>query len=97
MAELRSEGHDFAFCNMSGQSGPEYLEATLLSGAQFIQFPHQGVNAEFVERAHAGGLIVNVFYADEPEEMKRLIDYGVDYILTNHPERLGNLIVGLSA
>ena len=36
-----------------------------------------------VERAHAAGLRVNVFFADDPEEAKRFLEMGVDTVLTN--------------
>jgi glycerophosphoryl diester phosphodiesterase len=34
---------------------------------------------------------VNPFYADDPQEMRRLIECGVDGILTNFPDRLLDL------
>ena len=43
---------------------------------------------ELVTAAHRHGMEVNVFYADDEAEMKRLIEMGVDGILTNYPARL---------
>ena len=34
-------------------------------------------------RAHEHGIIVNVFYADDPEEAKMYLEKGADTILTN--------------
>ena len=46
------------------------------------------VDERFVERAHDHGLAVHVWTIDEPEEMERLIDLGVDGIMTDRPSVL---------
>ena len=43
------------------------------------------VTKEFVDRAHALGIAVNVWTVDEPEQMRALADMGVDAIITNVP------------
>jgi glycerophosphoryl diester phosphodiesterase len=52
------------------------------------------VSPGFVSHAHAHELQVHVWTIDEPEEMSRLLDLGVDGIVTNHPARLAHLIEG---
>lgn len=46
----------------------------------------------FCDQAHQLGLTVHPFYADDEAEMARLIECGVDGILTNYPERLIQLL-----
>ena len=46
------------------------------------------VTKELVEQAHAEGLRVYPYTANETKEMERLLDCGVDGIITNHPARL---------
>ena len=46
------------------------------------------VDERFVERAHDHGLAVHVWTIDEPDEMERLIDLGVDGIMTDRPSVL---------
>ncbi len=46
------------------------------------------VTASLVDQAHAADLRVYPYTANEPEEMIRLLDCGVDGIITNHPARL---------
>ena len=47
---------------------------------------------ELVEQAHRHGIEVNPFYADDETEMRRLVECGVDGIMTNVPERLQILL-----
>jgi len=76
-------------CNLTRQGSPvEYVEFSAELGCQIIQPSHTITTPELVEAAHERGIRANVFYADEVEEMKKLIKLGVDGILTNFPARL---------
>jgi glycerophosphoryl diester phosphodiesterase len=44
------------------------------------------VDAELIERCHAAGLQVNTWTVDDPGWMARLIDMGIDGIVTNVPD-----------
>ncbi len=47
---------------------------------------------EWIKQCHDKGLEVNVWTVDKPEDMQWCIDNGVDYITTNEPERLQQLL-----
>ena len=50
------------------------------------------VDAALVEEAHARGLAVYPYTANERPEMTRLLDLGVDGVITNFPARLRQLV-----
>lgn len=51
-------------------------------------FGMQVVSKEFVETAHKLNLQVHVWTINQPEDMKQLIEIGVDGIMTDYPDRL---------
>jgi glycerophosphoryl diester phosphodiesterase len=50
------------------------------------------VTKEFVEAAHERNLEVHVWTVNQTEDMQRLLDMGVDGIMTDYPNRLLNLL-----
>ncbi len=61
-------------------------------GAEAIN-PHiRLVTKELVEQAHAENLCVYPYTANDSKEMARLLDCGVDGIITNHPALLDTLL-----
>ena len=50
------------------------------------------LNEDNIRRAHKEGIRVHVWTLNTPEEMSRFIALGVDGIITNHPDRLINIL-----
>src|SRR5215210_2679544 len=70
--------------------------------AQALQIPEyilgrSVVTREFIEAAHALKLEVHPWTINDEESMKRLIEMGVDGIITDYPDRLMALLRGRSA
>lgn len=55
------------------------------------------VGEPFVEEAHAAGLRVGTWTADEPDEVARLLGWGVDAVASNDPAMALGVLAGLSA
>lgn len=69
------------------------LESLLRPSYDALQVPaefagREVVTPRFVEAAHKQGVRVDVWTIDDPVEMRRLLDLGVDVVMTNHPEVL---------
>jgi glycerophosphoryl diester phosphodiesterase len=54
--------------------------------------PSRMVNAAFVRQAHAKGVRVHVWTINEEDDMKRLLDAGVDGIFTDDPKLLMSVL-----
>ena len=50
------------------------------------------VDGRFVQAAHGAGLAVHVWTIDEADEMARLVDLGVDGIMTDRPSVLARVL-----
>ena len=71
-------------------------------GGQVAQVPvKQGpvtiVTERTIAAAHRRGLHVHVWTIDEPAEMHRLLDLGVDGIMTDRPQRLKDVLIARDA
>jgi glycerophosphoryl diester phosphodiesterase len=62
--------------------------AATRAGASTLSPEHRVLTAELVESAHANGLPVVVWTVNEPAEMRRFAELGVDGIVTDYPDRL---------
>ena len=54
----------------------------------WLSAPHANVDADLIAKARARGMKVNTWTVDDPDEMRRLIELGVDAIISNYPDRL---------
>lgn len=59
--------------------------------SEAIHVHYRNVNARLVQEAHRRGLKVAVWNPDDEEEMKRMMNLGVDSVGTNRPDILLNL------
>lgn len=55
------------------------------------------VTPRFVAAAHSRGVRVDAWTIDEPGEMRRLLDLGVDAVMTNRPETLAEVLLAREA
>jgi glycerophosphoryl diester phosphodiesterase len=53
---------------------------------------YRAVTQETVERAHGAGIRVVVWTVNEPRDIAQLIDWGVDGIISDYPDRLRDVL-----
>ena len=59
------------------------VDRAIALGAYKVQLYKPYFNEETVKKAHANGILCNVFWSDDPEEAKKFREMGIDTILTN--------------
>ena len=93
LERLRALAPEARLARLFSPRDPERpLERAGAVGAEAIN-PWRGlVQPGLIEAAHAEGLAVYVFTVDEEQEMRSLLDLGVDGIFSNFPERLRALL-----
>lgn len=56
------------------------------AGCELLVLHFEGVTAEYVKRCHAGDVQVTVWTPNRPEDIRRMIDAGVDGIGSDRPD-----------
>jgi glycerophosphoryl diester phosphodiesterase len=71
------------------------VERAIELGCEMVQIytpDGKNINKEMIDRAHAHGIKVNVFYSDTVEFARELLTMGADTILTNDYLMLSNAL-----
>lgn len=70
----------------------EALQKTLEVKADIISPYFLYVTKEFVQEVHSHKISVIPWTVNDPEDMKKLIDAGVDGMISDYPDRLAHII-----
>ena len=76
----------------SGEKRWNIVERALRYHCQKLQLVKGYITQEMVDKAHAHGIICNVFWSDDPEETRRFLEMGIDVILTNDYNRIAQIV-----
>ncbi len=101
--QLRELAPDITRCaGADAKPETDLVEKALRTGSKKIQlfcphFKHNGGDPYvkmMIDKAHANGLVVNMFYADTVEDSVKYLDMGADTILTNDYQRISQTALG---
>lgn len=70
---------------------PDEVKADGISGID-LHYKTFYEHPEWVEQAHKNGMSVNAWTVNKEEDMRKMIEMGVDFITTNEPERARALL-----
>lgn len=77
-------GLKICYLEKSGNTGTDYPDRAMAFGADFVQiWGWHDSTPERVKALHERGIRVNYFGTSDPVMMRKLIDAGIDYILTD--------------
>jgi len=62
---------------------PDIVDMAIKHKCQMVQLFKPYFDQSTIDRAHAAGMRVNVFWSDDPAEAKKFLGMGIDTILTN--------------
>lgn len=83
LARLQKDYPDIPRCCGGGGARWEIVERAIRYGCRKLQFVKGFVTQEMVAKAHANGIVCNIFWSDDPEEAREFLAMGIDVILTN--------------
>ena len=83
MEKLRNMAPEICRCMGAGGDRWSIVDRAIRYGCKKVQLFKPYFNQEMIDKAHANGIMCNVFWSDEPEETVRFLDMGIDTILTN--------------
>ena len=86
---LAPEGTKIAYLN--GDYTPEYVKGMGLTGIDY-KFSVLKKHPKWIKQAQKLGLTVNVWTVNEEEDLRWVIEQGVDYITTDNPVLAKKLI-----
>lgn len=70
----------------------EYHEGVFNGPVEVLSVNHYLINPEFMHKARAAGKQVHVWTVNDKPLMQRMIDFNVDAIITNFPDRLAEVV-----
>lgn len=95
LVRLRLLRGELRLVQLFEKTGAELLSnrlAEVSSYADGVTLHHCSIDRELVEAAHAAGLGIGAWTVNEPLEFVRLLDLGVDAIVTDYPGRMRALL-----
>lgn len=70
----------------------EIVDRAIELGCERVQLFKPYYNQEMIDKAHAHGILCNVFWSDDPKETEDFLAMGVDVILTNDYNIISNTV-----
>jgi glycerophosphoryl diester phosphodiesterase len=92
LLEVQSLRPDLALNHLFGAPPPDAIEIAQRVGAKDVDLEYRACSREWVQSAHLAGLEICVWTPNAREEMERLLDLGVDGIITDRPDLLVELL-----
>jgi glycerophosphoryl diester phosphodiesterase len=84
----RYPGHHLSYLVGGGSGTYEQIMSRLNFMPEWFSPAWTIMDQNMVDRAHADGMKIVTWTVDEKEQMRRVIDMGVEAVISNYPNRL---------
>ena len=92
LERLEREFPEIPRCCGAGDGRWEIVDRAIRYHCKKLQLFKGYFNKEMIDKAHAHGIICNVFWSDDPKETEEYLDMGIDVILTNDYGRISQIV-----
>ena len=92
LKQFKKRAPDIPVCKGAGKAPWQIVDDAIEIGAEKVQLFRPYFNREMIEKAHAHGIICNVFYSDDEESCREYLDMGVDTVLTNDYLKISKIV-----
>lgn len=79
-------------CVGGGKEPRRIVDRAIEMGCEKVQLFKPHFDQAMIDKARAHGIILNVFWSDDPEETKKFLDMGIDVILTNDFQNINQAV-----
>ncbi|MBQ8509673.1 MAG: hypothetical protein IJ493_07175 [Clostridia bacterium] len=83
LVRLKEEAPEVTRCFGGNPDTWDIVERAVKYDCKKIQLFKPAYNQQIIDDAHAHGIICNIYWSDEPEETRKMLDMGMDCILSN--------------
>ena len=91
--QFKAYAPDIAVCVGHLSARPwDIVDRAIELGCEKVQFFKPYYSKEMIDKAHANGIVCNVFWSDEPDETKEFLDLGIDTVLSNNYLTVANFV-----
>lgn len=92
LRQLGEMAPDLCRCVGGGDAPYEMVERAIEMGCRKVQLMSNRFTQEMIDKAHAHGIICNVFQSDDADLTREYLDMGIDTILTNDYQLISTVV-----
>ena len=92
LERIQKEYPEMLRCCGAGDGKWEIVDRAIRFGCQKVQLFTEYYNQEMIDKAHRHGIVCNYFFADTPEKTEKMLDMGIDVILSNDYNRIAQIV-----
>jgi len=91
--QFKAYAPDIAVCVGHLSDRPwDIVDRAIELGCEKVQLFKPYYSKEMIDKAHENGIICNLFWSDDPDETKEVLDMGIDTILSNNYLTVANFV-----